>query len=102
MCVQSTQGELASKRKEFEHYKNRAQTEMAISLQARRASLSSLSLASLSSLSRASLPLTLTSASDALTNKYINNHVRSRGSAVKRQGILCMRYGPHDCKKRVD
>jgi hypothetical protein len=31
---QSTQGELGSKRKEFEHYKNRAQTEMAISLQA--------------------------------------------------------------------
>ena len=47
MCVQSTQGELASKRKEFEHYKNRAQTEMAISLQVRRTSLSSLSRASL-------------------------------------------------------
>ncbi len=32
--IQSTQSELADKRKEFEHYKNRAQTEMAISLQA--------------------------------------------------------------------
>ncbi len=32
--IQSTQGELSGKRKEFEHYKNRAQTEMAISLQA--------------------------------------------------------------------
>merc|ERR1712216_347574 len=32
--IQSTQNELASKRKQFEHYKNRAQTEMAISLQA--------------------------------------------------------------------
>jgi hypothetical protein len=28
------QEELAKKRKEFEHYKNRAQTEMAIALQA--------------------------------------------------------------------
>jgi hypothetical protein len=32
--ILSTQGELGAKRKEFEHYKNRAQTEMAISLQA--------------------------------------------------------------------
>lgn len=32
--IQSTQGTLSNKRKEFEHYKNRAQTEMAISLQA--------------------------------------------------------------------
>ena len=32
--IQSTQTELSGKRKEFEHYKNRAQTEMAISLQA--------------------------------------------------------------------
>ena len=31
---QSTQDDLSNKRKEFEHYKNRAQTEMAISLQA--------------------------------------------------------------------
>ena len=31
--IQSTQLELSEKRKEFEHYKNRAQTEMAISLQ---------------------------------------------------------------------
>ena len=31
--IQSTQQELANKRKSFEHYKNRAQTEMAISLQ---------------------------------------------------------------------
>jgi len=30
---QSTQNDLSGKRKEFEHYKNRAQTEMAISLQ---------------------------------------------------------------------
>ena len=34
--VDETQEDLAKKRKEFEHYKNRAQTEMAISLQARR------------------------------------------------------------------
>jgi hypothetical protein len=33
--IQSTQLELSNKRKDFEHYKNRAQTEMAISLQAR-------------------------------------------------------------------
>ena len=33
---QSTQNDLSGKRKEFEHYKNRAQTEMAISLQAAR------------------------------------------------------------------
>mmetsp|Transcript_9143 Transcript_9143/g.30479 ORF Transcript_9143/g.30479 Transcript_9143/m.30479 type:complete len:378 (-) Transcript_9143:144-1277(-) len=32
--IQSTQSELGEKRKQFEHYKNRAQTEMAISLQA--------------------------------------------------------------------
>jgi chromosome segregation ATPase len=32
--IQATQAELAQKRKNFEHYKNRAQTEMAISLQA--------------------------------------------------------------------
>lgn len=32
--IQSTQNDLGEKRKEFEHYKNRAQTEMAISLQA--------------------------------------------------------------------
>uniref|UniRef100_A0A7S0WG35 Uncharacterized protein n=1 Tax=Hemiselmis tepida TaxID=464990 RepID=A0A7S0WG35_9CRYP len=32
--IQSTQGTLSGKRKQFEHYKNRAQTEMAISLQA--------------------------------------------------------------------
>jgi chromosome segregation ATPase len=32
--IQSTQNDLSGKRKEFEHYKNRAQTEMAISLQA--------------------------------------------------------------------
>jgi len=32
--IQSTQGTLSKKRTEFEHYKNRAQTEMAISLQA--------------------------------------------------------------------
>jgi hypothetical protein len=31
--VDETQTDLAKKRKEFEHYKNRAQTEMAISLQ---------------------------------------------------------------------
>ena len=35
--VDETQEDLAKKRKEFEHYKNRAQTEMAISLQARSA-----------------------------------------------------------------
>lgn len=34
--IDTTQEELAEKRKEFEHYKNRAQTEMAIALQARR------------------------------------------------------------------
>ena len=33
--IQATQTELATKRKSFEHYKNRAQTEMAISLQVR-------------------------------------------------------------------
>ncbi len=33
--IQATQRELSEKRKDFEHYKNRAQTEMAISLQAR-------------------------------------------------------------------
>jgi len=32
--IESTQDNLADKRKQFEHYKNRAQTEMAISLQA--------------------------------------------------------------------
>ena len=32
--IESTQDNLESKRKQFEHYKNRAQTEMAISLQA--------------------------------------------------------------------
>ena len=32
--IQSTQRELSNKRKDFEHYKTRAQTEMAISLQA--------------------------------------------------------------------
>mmetsp|Transcript_3454 Transcript_3454/g.9972 ORF Transcript_3454/g.9972 Transcript_3454/m.9972 type:complete len:127 (+) Transcript_3454:271-651(+) len=32
--ILSTQQELSAKRKDFEHYKNRAQTEMAISLQA--------------------------------------------------------------------
>ena len=32
--IETTQDDLAEKRKEFEHYKNRAQTEMAISLQA--------------------------------------------------------------------
>merc|ERR1712205_170813 len=32
--IESTQSNLEQKRKQFEHYKNRAQTEMAISLQA--------------------------------------------------------------------
>jgi hypothetical protein len=35
--IDTTQQELVEKRKEFEHYKNRAQTEMAIALQARGA-----------------------------------------------------------------